>query len=151
MYEELKKKCRLIQRRIRKNERCRQKKRAREQFLKNPYEVAKKMFTEVKSGRLECNKKELDEHLKKTYTDPKKNDRLPLLRCLKHQPKPKRAFKLNNIAEKEIGDFVKKATAKSAPGKNCVPYKVYKMCNRLRYKLYILLQAAWREKIIPES
>ena len=150
LYEDLKKKCRLIQRRIRKNERRRQKKRAREQFLKNPYGVAKKMFTEAKSGRLECTKEELDEHLKKTYTDPKKNDRLPQLRGLKHPPKPKRAFKLNDIAKKEVDDFVKKARAKSAPGKDRVPYKVYKMCNRLRYKLHILLRAAWREKIIPE-
>ena len=39
--------------------------------LKNPYEAAKKMFTEAKSGTLKCTKLELDEHIKVTYSDAK--------------------------------------------------------------------------------
>ena len=56
LYDELKKKSRLMQRRIRRNERRKQKKRARDQFLKNPFGQAKKMFTEAKSGKLKCTK-----------------------------------------------------------------------------------------------
>ena len=81
------------------------------------------MFEETKNGKLECTKEELDKHIKETYTYPKKNDRLPQLRKLKHPKKPNQAFKLSDYSEKEASDFVKKARAKSEPGGDRVPYK----------------------------
>ena len=71
LYEDLKLKCRQIQRNIRRTERRKESQQARKSFLKNPYdEYAKKLFTEARSGTLTCNKEELDRHISEVYSDP---------------------------------------------------------------------------------
>ena len=54
--------------------------RERDQFLKNPYEAAKKWFIEVWSGKLKYAEEELDTHVKQTYSDPKRKEPLPYMR-----------------------------------------------------------------------
>ena len=54
--------------------------REREKFLKNPYEAAKKLFTEARSGKLKCSKEELDRHVQDTYSDPLRNQPMPEIR-----------------------------------------------------------------------
>ena len=56
LYEDLKKKCRNIQRSIRRTERSKEARRARTKFLKNPFGETKKLFVAQKNGILECTK-----------------------------------------------------------------------------------------------
>ena len=144
LYEQIKMKCRNMQRNIRRNERRRESKRTREQFLKNPYAATKKMFTESKSGKLKCTKEELDKHISDTYSDPQREEPLPHMNGLKHPTAPGVKFQLGDFREKELDNFVRKTRAKSAPGGDGVSYKVYKYCDRLRHKLYLLLKELWR-------
>ena len=145
LYENIKKKCRNMERNIRRNERGRESKRTREQFLKNPYAATKKMFTESKSGKLKCTKEELDKHICDTYSDPQRKEPLPPMNGLKYPTAPGVKFQLGDFKEKELDNFVRKTRAKSAPGGDGVSYKVYKYCDRLRHKLFLLLRELWRE------
>ena len=69
LFEDLKKKSRDLQRHERRCTRRKERRRAREQFLKNPYEAAKKLFTEAQSGKLKSTKEELNAHVRKTYSN----------------------------------------------------------------------------------
>ena len=60
-------------------------------------------------------------------------------------------FQVDNFKKKEVNDFVRKARAKSAPGGDGVSYKVYKYCDRLRHKLFLLLRQLWREGEIVDE
>ena len=151
LYEDLKKKCRETQRNIRRNERRKESKRTREQFLKNPYAAAKKLFTESKSGRLKCSKMELDNHIRNTYSDPLRDEPLPPMKGLKHPSSPGVKFQLGRLKEKELDDFVRKSRAKSAPGGDGVSYKVYKYCDRLRHKLFLLLKELWQKESLVDE
>ena len=145
LHADLKKKCRLLQRNIRRNERRKESKRTREQFLKNPYGYTKKLFTEAKSGWLKCSKEELDYHIKGTYSDPLRDLPLPPMEGLKHPSVPGVNFQLGDFKKKELDDFVRKARAKNLPGGDGVSYKVYKYCDRLRHRLFVLLRELWRK------
>ena len=145
LYENLKKRCRETERNIRRNERRKESRRTRERFLKNPYAATKKMFTESKSGRLNCSKAELDNHIRETYSDPLREEPLPPMKGLKHPATPGVKFQLGDLKEKELDNFVKKSRAKSSPGGDGVSYKVYKYCDRLRHKLFLLLRELWRD------
>ena len=135
LCEELKEKCHMVQRSILRAERRRISRRTREKFLRNPYEFTKKMFVEARSGTLECTKDELDDHIKTTYSDAQRKTPLAFMEGLKYPTRPGREFNLGDLKAKEVDDFVRKATEKSAPGRDGVSYKVYKYCNRLRNKL----------------
>ena len=114
--------------------------------MKNPYAATKKLFTESKSGRLNCSKLELDDHIRKTYSDPLRDEPLPHMEGLKHPTSPGVKFQLGDLKEKELDAFVRKSRAKSSPGGDGVSYKVYKYCDRLRHKLFLLLKELWREE-----
>lgn len=151
LHEDLKKKCRTTQRSIRRLKRRKESRRARKQFLDNPYEEAKKLFTEARSGTLKCSKEELDRHLNNTYSDKLRNQPLSPIDGLKHPTKPGVGFQLGGIREREVDDFVRKARGKSGPGGDGVSYKVYKYCDRLRHKLFLLLRQLWREGDIVDE
>ena len=123
----LEKKCRQTQRNIGKIEIRYESKRLRNQFPKSPYDFAKKLFTEARNGKLACTKEQFVDHIKQTYSDPKRDDELPHMEGLKHPTKPGIQFKLSDITNKEVDQFVPKARAKSAPGSDGVSYKVYKL------------------------
>ena len=151
LFEDIKKRSRDLQRIERRHRRRKESKREREQFLKNPYEAAKKLFTEARSGKLKCSKDELDTHVRDTYSDPLKNEPMPEVRGLKRPTAPGIQFNLGLIDEKEVDDFVKKARAKSAPGGDGVSYKVFKYCKKLRDMLHNLLKMLWEERELVEG
>ena len=151
MFEDLKEKSRDLQRKERRCSRRKESRRAREQFVKDPYGTAKKLFTEARSGKLKCTKEELDTHVRQTYSDPKRNDPLPDMRGLKHPTTPGVRFQLGPIKEKEVDEFVRKARAKSAPGGDGVSYKVFKYCDGLRHILFELLRDLWEDKELVEG
>ncbi|KAL9976249.1 hypothetical protein ACROYT_G013521 [Oculina patagonica] len=137
-------------RRERRLSRRKEKKKVRQQFVKNPYKFAKGLFVESKSGKLECAKEELENHLKATYSDPKREDKLPRMAGLQKPTSPGVAFDMSDIKMKEVDDFVRKARAKSAPGNDGISYKVYKKCPLLRNHLFRLLHEMWRKKSVVD-
>ena len=125
--------------------------RTREAFYKNPYSFTKSLFIENKSGVLKVPKEELETHLKKTYSDQLRDTPLQACDDIPNIPEPEVDFELSRIQSKEVGDFVKKARAKSAPGRNGISYKLYKNCPGVLAELTKLLQRAWTEKIVPKE
>ena len=146
LHEELKRKCRVVQRQVRRCARRRESRRNREQFIKNPYQAAKKLFTEARSGSLKCTKEELDAHVKQTYSDPRREEEMPHIRGLKYPTRPGTSFKLGRLKEYEVDNFVKKARAGSAPGGDGVSYKAFKYCDKLRNLLFKMLADLWDDK-----
>ena len=106
---------------------------------------------EGKSGILNVPKEELQSHLKKTYSDQFKDQPLSDFDDVPPVPPPETEFKKGGIQGIEIAEFVRKARAKSAPGKNGIPYKVYKYCKKVLDHLIKLLQGVWRIGIMPKE
>ena len=115
------------------------------------YEAAKKLFTEARSGKLKCTKEELDAHVRQTYSDPKRDERLSDMRGLKRPTAPCVSYLLGSIREKEVDEFVRKASAESAPGGDGVSYKVFKYCDKLRHTLFEMLRDLWKDKEIVKD
>ena len=131
--------------------RRKKKRKTRQDFFKNPYAFAKKLFTEARSGTLDVPQEELQDHLRKTYSDPLKETPLSEIAGLPVLEAPGTPFNLGGVRSKEVGDFVRKARAASAPGINGISYKLYKNCPSVLLILTGLLQRAWREGVVPEE
>ena len=151
LYEDIKAQHRTAMRQERRFQRKKQRRRSCQNFLKNPYGFAKQIFVESKSGKLNCTQRDLEDHLKKTYCDPTRHENPPAMSGIPCPTRPGSQFDMGELRKKEVDDFFKKARAKSRPGKDCVPYKVYKNCPHLRYQLYLLLKEAWKTKSIAEK
>ena len=135
------------------NQRKRRKKKrkTRQDFYKNPYQFAKKLFTEARSGTLDVPQEELQSHLHKTYSDPLKETPLGEIEGLPVLDEPTTPFNTGGVRSREVADFVRKARAASAPGINGLSYKLYKNCPQVLSILTGLLQRAWREGFVPEE
>ena len=151
LYDDLKEKSRTMQRHIRRRKRRRESKRTREQFIKNPYEASKKLFTEARSGSLKCTKEKLDTHVRQTYSDQERDQPMPPMDGLFYPTPPSFKFPLEPLREHEVDDFVKKARAKSAPGADGVSYRVFKYCKKLRHSLFRLLDWLWYDKELVDE
>ena len=151
LFEDLKKRSRELQRKERRCTRRKESKRARNQFLKNPYDSAKKLFTEARSGKLKCTKEEVEAHVRQTYSDPKREEPLPYIKGLRRPTSPGVDFDLGPIREQEVDEFVRKARAKSAPGGDGVSYKVFKNCSKLRHQLFLALYHLWMNNEFVEE
>ena len=151
LYNDIKERHRLAMRAERRLKRKKERKRCRQRFLKAPFQFAKHLFAESKSGTLNCTKEELNRHLKETYSDPKRNEPLADIRGIPKPTRPGVEFDMSYLKKKEVDDFVGKARAKSKPGQDRVPYKVYKRCPQLRFRLYKLLKEAWKDKILADK
>ena len=99
---------------------------------------------------MECTKKELEDHLSGTYSDPKRNEDLPPFPGLKRPTHPGTPFDMKDLKKKEVDDFVRKARTKGCPGNDGISYKVYKRCSKLRRQLFLLLRQMWRHKKVAE-
>ena len=86
------------------------KKKNQERFFRDPYQFARELFQQSRSGSLSAQKEELETHLKKTYSDPGREISLSEFADLVWPATPPN---LN-----EIRAVVQKARAKSAPGPN---------------------------------
>ena len=151
LYDDIKERHRLAARAERRLQRKKERKRCRQRFLKAPFQFAKDLFAQSKSGTLSCTKEELDNHLKETYCDPRRDEPLANLCGIPRPSQPAVTFDMSYLKKKEVDDFVAKARAKSKPGQDCVPYKVYKRCPQLRFRLYKLLKEAWKTKTLAEK
>ena len=108
LYEDLKAKHRKLVREQRRLDRRKEVRKARKDFITDPYKFAKGLFTENKSGKLECTKEELESHLAQTYSDPRRDEEFPPFPGLKKPTRPGVPFNIKDLKKKEVDDFVKK-------------------------------------------
>ena len=122
------------------------KKKNQESFFKDPYQFARQLFQQPRSGSLSAQKEELEIHLKKTYSDLDRET--PLSECagLVWPAAPGEEFNNNPPNLDEIRTVVQKARAKSAPGSNGMPNLLYKRCPNVLRQLHKILRGAWSNR-----
>lgn len=135
------------------NNRRRRKERMRKraQFTAGPFQFIKKLLGDKRSGRLECPREEVEQHLRQTHSDSRRDEELGDCPQLLQPEEPTTAYDESEPKWKEVEDIIKKARAASAPGPNGVPYRVYKNCPQLARRLWRLLRVAWRRGKMTES
>ena len=131
--------------------RRKKKRKTRESFYRNPYAFAKKLFTAAKSGRLDIPQQELEDHLRKTYSDPLKEVPLPPMDGIPPLEEPETPFRAGGLWLHEAREFVPKAHACSTPGLNGIFFKLYKNCPTVLEQLVCLLQRAWWEGYVAQE
>ena len=95
-----------------------QKRKNQERFLRDPFQFARQLFQQPKSGTLAVRREDLEAHLKKTYSDTNREIPLEETAGLVWPAAP--VIKFNNKPPnlQEVVAVVNKARAKSAPGPN---------------------------------
>ena len=106
---------------------------------------------ESKSGKLDVQKEQLENHLRMTYSDDLNAIPIPPLRDLPKPQDPTVMFDDSGIKLKEVRDFVHKVRTGSAPGMNGISYKLYKNCPCVLEKLTVFLQQIWKKAIVPQE
>lgn len=94
-------------------------------------------------------REEVEEHLRKVHSDPRREEELDLEGKLCCPEEPTISFDDGEPRWQEVSDF--KARGRSAPGPNGTLYRVYKNCERLRRRLWRLLKVVWRKNHLPDS
>ena len=121
-------------------------KKTQDRFFKGPFQFARALFEQPKSGTLEVEKDVLEKHLEETYSKPRET---PLnIPGLVQPERPTKAFNDKPPTLEEMRKVVEKARAKSAPGPNGIPYLLYKKCPKVLEWLHQMLRSAWRNKKI---
>ena len=140
---------------LRKAERLRRKRkqhvRERSNFYEDPFKFMKSLFSQAKSGVLTVTRQELEEHLRRIYSDSDRNRDLPWVEDLVRPSEPGVPFDQSPPHRKEVDDFIEKARSASAPGPNGVPYRAFKSCPKVTHRLRHLLCTAWNNEIIAPS
>ena len=127
------------------------KERTRTAFYRDPYRFVKDLFVKEKSGTLKAPIRELEEHLRKTYSDNQRHmpasipDDMPPIQPPEHQ------METRPPTWSEVESTVKRARTASAPGPNGVPYRLYKNTPGVLKYLWRLMKVAWEKGIIPKA
>ncbi|XP_056314571.1 uncharacterized protein LOC130229674 [Danio aesculapii] len=124
---------------------------AQTEFIKNPFRYLSNILGDVRSGQLEATKEEVEDHLRQAHSDPRREKGLGEMEKLLKPTAPSILFRSEEPSWQEVNTFLRKARAKSAPGPNGIPYKVYKCCERLRRRLWKLLRVAWKKDFLADS
>lgn len=104
-----------------------------------------------KSGSLKVPKRELEDHLKPTYTDMQRLEQREIPSDLLPLPKTEHQLDDNPPRWIEVKRAVRKVRAASAPGPNRVPYRLYKNTpNALRF-LWKQMKMEWKKQTIPKA
>ena len=120
-------------------------KKTQDRFFKGPFQFARALFEQPKSGTLEVEKETLEQHLEKTYSQLKTDTPLNIPGLVQPE-RPSTAFNDKPPTLEELKKVVVKARAKSAPGPNGIPYLLYKKCPKVLEWLHKMLRSAWRNK-----
>ena len=122
-------------------------KKTQDRFFHGPFQFARTLFEQPKSGTLAADKDILEQHLWNTYSD--QQNRTPLsIPGLVKPGRPTSPFSDKPPTFEEVERVVKKARAKSSPGPNGIPYLLYKKCPKVLGWLHRMLRSAWRNKKI---
>ncbi len=127
------------------------KERTRTAFYRDPYKFAKDLFVKEKTGTLKVPVRELEEYLRKTYSDNQRHvpvtipDDMPPIQPPEHQ------LDTRPPTWSEVENTVKRARTASAPGPNGVPYRLYKNTPGVLKVLWKLMKVTWEKGIIPKA
>lgn len=130
--------------------RRRKKERTRTRFYKNPFKFLKLLFTKEKSEVLKTTRSDLEEHLRTTHSDPRRNEHLAIPSDIPPMGSPEQQFETGPLTWKEFEKTVYRARTASAPGPNGVPNKLYKNTPDVCSFLWRLMQTVWRKRAIPK-
>ena len=151
LLDDIKKQIITLSRAENQRKRRKRKRKTRDAFYKNTYAFAKSLFTESKRGVLDVSQEDLEDHLKKTYSDLLSDVPLSHMAGIVRSASPGVAFDMSNLKVKEVREVVRKVGAKSAPGMNGLSYKLYKNCPLVLGELTVLLQRAWKEVLVTQD
>ena len=126
------------------------KKKTQDRFFKDPFDFARKLFEQPKSGTLTVGKETLEQHLRETYSDSQREAPLEI-QNLVWPAAPEGKFNNKPPTLDEVKNVVKKARAKSAPGPNGIPYLLYKKCPKVLEWLHKMIRSAWRNQKISDQ
>ncbi|XDV11573.1 hypothetical protein PO909_000474, partial [Leuciscus waleckii] len=127
------------------------KEQTRTAFYRDPYKFVKDLFVKEKTGTLKVPLRELEKHLRKTYSDNQRHvpasipDDMPPIQPPEHQ------LEVRPPTWSEVESTVKRARTASAPGPNGVPYRLYKNAPGVLKYLWKLMKVAWEKGIIPKA
>lgn len=120
-------------------------------FIANPFQFTKQLLSQKKSGKLMCSREHLDEYLRTTYSDPRREVDLGHCDILIPSSEPTKPLKLWELQLKEVQQVVKKARAGAAPRPSGATYNIYKHCPLLLKRLWKILRVIWRRGKVPNQ
>ena len=126
-------------------------KKTQDRFFQDPFQFARKLFDQPRSGTLSTDKETLEHHLKETYSDTQRHIPLEEIPNLVWPNAPEKKFNENPPSLEEVVKVVNKARSKSSPGPNGIPYLVYKKCPRVLGWVHKLIRSAWKNERIPSQ
>ena len=121
LFGELKKRLSELRKAERISRKKKEQRKCRENFFKSPFEFARKVFEQPRSGTLGATKQDLEEHLRSTYSDVRREVCLDDFVGTRYSSAPAKTFDIRPPRLSEISEIVKKARTKAAPGPNGVP------------------------------
>ena len=122
-----------------------------ESFCKQPYSFARKVLDPEVKGNLSSTKEEVEEFLKKTHSDSRREEELGEIEGLYVYPEPQFEYQSSPPSLKEFQQVLKKARTKSSPGPNGVPYRLYKKCPGVARLLWNYIKGLWKRNKMSET
>lgn len=96
-------------------------------------------------------KKDLEDHMKRQMSDPKRHLPLGSPGFVPQPPFPIEEFEMAPPKLSEVEEVIRRARSTSAPGPNGIPYKLYKRCPQVLKELWKLIRAVWKQQSIPKE
>ena len=127
------------------------KERMRTVFYRDPYKFVKDLFVKEKTGTLKAPIRELEEHLRKTYSDNQRHEPASIPDDMPPIQPPEHQMETKPPTWSEVQSTVKRARTASAPGPNGVPYRLYKNTPGVLKYLWKLMKVTWEKGIIPKA
>ena len=121
------------------------------EFLGQPFEFARKIIAPKPRGEMKSNKQEVQEHLQKAHSDPKREEERTIQDDLWVYQEPQTEYNDELPTWNEFSRRLRKTRSKSAPGPNGVPYVVYKRCPGVARLLWQYVRGIWRKNGISKA
>ena len=116
-----------------------------------PFEFARKIIAPKPRGEMKSNKQEVQEHLQKAHSDPKREEERTIQDDLWVYQEPQTEYNDELPTWNEFSRRLRKTRSKSAPGPNGVPYVVYKRCPGVARLLWQYVRGIWRKNGISKA
>ena len=146
LLDDMKQEILVLSRAENRRKRRKKKRKTRESCYMNPYAFAKKLLTTAKSGRLDIPQEELEDRLRKTYSDPLKEVPLSPMDGIPPLEEPETPFREGGLRLHETREFICEARAC-----NGISFKLYKNCPTVLEQLVCLLQRDWWEGYVTQE
>ena len=121
------------------------------EFLSQPYNFSRNLLNPKPKGVLKSTKEEVEEYLHNVHSDPDREKTLDMSEEMWEHKEPEIDFNNKPPSYSEFLKKLRKTRAKSAPGPNGVPYRVYKRCPEVAKLLYQYLRSMWAKNKISDA